>query len=278
MNEEKNNITLEQTLAKRKYSIENSVVIINNDKPFFKKKDFEILEGKPKYFEPDKYKRSSGGIAIISCYTKPLVTKKHLKYPNPNGWEKIKQPQIFEKCHIIAYSLSAKMADKNNIFIGTNYLNTSTMKKIETLVLDYITKNEKAKVLYRVTLQYKGRNQVPTGVLIEAQDFDDKFHICRFCYNFEINIKFKYSDGTIISDSRNIDKQDRKKKGTKKENGKTNKSKNNNYIINTKTKEYHLLEKNCNKLKNVKPKYIQETTATEKDLLDENLKPCEVCK
>lgn len=44
------------------------------------------------------------------------------------------------------------MADKNNIFIGTNYLNTSTMKKIETLVLDYITKNEKAKVLYRVTL------------------------------------------------------------------------------------------------------------------------------
>ncbi len=35
MNEEKNNITLEQTLVKRKYSIENSVVIINNDNPFF---------------------------------------------------------------------------------------------------------------------------------------------------------------------------------------------------------------------------------------------------
>ncbi len=32
--------------------------VVNNDKPFFKDKNFEITEGIPKYFEPDELNRA----------------------------------------------------------------------------------------------------------------------------------------------------------------------------------------------------------------------------
>ncbi len=62
--------------------VQESVVIVNNDKPLFKKQDYQTIEGKPKYFELDEYGRSSGAIAMLSIDTIPLVTKKkiHILY------------------------------------------------------------------------------------------------------------------------------------------------------------------------------------------------------
>lgn len=41
------------------------------------------------------------------------------------------------------------------------------MKQIENEVNDYI-KNYNSKVLYKVTVKYKGTDQIPLGILIEA--------------------------------------------------------------------------------------------------------------
>jgi hypothetical protein len=72
--------------------------IVNNDKPFFENKDFEIIEGIPQYFEPDELNRASGGIAIISKYTLSIMIEKHLKYPDPNGWtQTISNSGIFQR-------------------------------------------------------------------------------------------------------------------------------------------------------------------------------------
>ena len=52
----------------------------------------------------------------------------------------------------------------------------------------------------------------------------------------------------------------------------------NNYIINRKTMEFHLYDNNCDKLKNVDFKYLIETTAPEKNLLNvKELKPSKKC-
>lgn len=183
--------------------IKETTVILNNDKPFFKKEDYSTLEGQPIYFELDKYQRSNGAIVLISPNTLPLVTKKKLNYPEPSGWKSFfKNNKLFEKCHIIAYSLSAKLANPNNIFIGTIKLNKSYMKKVENEIAKYI-KDHSVKVLYKVTVKYKSTNQIPIGILIEAQSLDDDFSICRFCYNIQKGTKFNYSDGTIIG-SKNI--------------------------------------------------------------------------
>ena len=43
-------------------------------------------------------------------YTLSIMIEKHLKYPDPNGWtEKINNTKIFQRCHAIAYRLSAKI-------------------------------------------------------------------------------------------------------------------------------------------------------------------------
>lgn len=148
---------------------------VNNDKPFFQKTDFEVIEGIPKYFEPDELNRTSGGIAIISKYTLSILVEKHLKYLDPNGWtEKVNNSHIFQRCHCIAYRLSAKKNNKNNIFIGTDSLNKKIMNDVENEVEQYIRENEKdyIRILYRATPIYKNKNQIPTGILIEAKSLD----------------------------------------------------------------------------------------------------------
>ena len=270
---------IDELIDNRTDNITEEAVILNNNIPFFEKEDFEIIEGEPIYFEPDSYGRSNGAIALISKNTLPLVTKKKLKYPEPNGWnENLEGKDLFERCHIIAYSLSAKISDKNNIFIGTEYLNTSIMKKVENEILHYLSKND-VKILYRVTMKYKEDDQIPTGILIEAQAINDNFSICKFCYNIQKQVKFKYSDGTIVYDKRllpKIKQSVRKKIGTKKK--KTIREERKNYIINIKTNEFHVLDNDCKKIENVELKYIQETTASEKAMLNVGLKPCKKCK
>lgn len=149
--------------------IKQNSITLNNDKPIFEKSNFNITEGKPIYFELDKFGRSNGAIAVLSKNTIPLVIKKNLKYPDPYGWTKnLENKNVFERCHIIAYSLSAKLVDKKNIFIGTETLNKSIMAKIEKRIYNYIIDND-VRVLYKVTIKYKGVDQIPTGLLIEAR-------------------------------------------------------------------------------------------------------------
>lgn len=251
-------------------------VIINDDKPLFDKKDFDTIEGKPQYFELDSKGRSNGAIALISKNTLPLITKKKLKYPEPSNWNKaFENKKLFEKCHIIAYSLSAKLANPNNIFIGTVKLNKSYMKKVENEVRKHIN-DKSAKILYRVTAKYKDTNKIPIGVLIEAQSIDDNYSVCRFCYNIQKGKKFRYSDGMTFGEKQIWSKvvQTVANKIARKNN---RKSEYINYTINIKTKIFHLYDNDCKQLENAEPKNIQETTATERDLLAVGLKCYKNC-
>ena len=176
-------------------------------KPIFTSKDFKIVEGVPEYYGTDGYGRIIGAIALISKNTVPMITEKDLTYPRPYGWNSNmdKADGVFESCHIIAYNLSSQTTDKENLFIGTNDLNRSYMKKIENEVKDYVVKND-VRILYKVTMQYKGKEQIPTGILIEAQALDDEHSVCIFCYNIEKYVKFDYSDGTIIYNHKYLEK------------------------------------------------------------------------
>lgn len=254
---------------------------MNDNKPILGKEDFNVIEGNPKYWGTDKYGRITGAIALLSKNTIPIITEKELEYPRPYGWnenlEKVKG--VFESCHIIAYNLSAQNTTKENLFIGTNDLNKSIMKQIENEVNDYI-KNYNSKVLYKVTVKYKGTDQIPLGILIEAQAIDDEFSICSFCYNIERYFKFNYSDGTMIYDNRKLRKAKDNGKVIEKQDKAKTENKNieikRDYYINIKTKECHY-SKECEKLKDVEAKYIQGTRTTESVILESGFKMCNKC-
>ena len=141
-------------------------------------------------------------------------------------------------------------------------------------------------VLYKVTMKYRGNDQIPIGILIEAQSIGGKFSICKFCYNIEKYIKFDYSDGTIIYNHRYLEKAMVKLTDLKNkivQNSKHSKTKKTisteklNYVLNINTNDCHY-NQDCENLKNVEPKYIQGTRTTEQVIIDNGFNFCKKCK
>lgn len=220
-------------------------------------------------------------MAIISKNTLSIRTEKHLRYPDPNGWTKIiSDSGIFQRCHCIAYRLSAKKNDKNNIFIGTIDTNKTIMANIEQNIENYIRENEDKyiRILYRVTPQYRGKNQIPTGVLLEIKSLDTQYELCEFCYNVQNKVKINYTDGTLIEDNRILGKHKLVQCLTKAYNDSVEKRKSNaniNFVIDDQKKIYHT--EKCIIPNNTEPKYIKNITTKEQIIKDKGYFKCKKC-
>ena len=174
-------------------------VTINNNIPNFEKSDFtsECFE---RYSKLDKLGRCGVAFANLGKETMPKEGEKRtsISHIYPSGWQSVEYngKSLYNRCHLIAYSLSAENANKQNLITGTNYFNTSGMLPFETKVLEYLKKNEKNHVLYRVTPIFEGNNLVASGVQMEAQSVENK-EICFnvYIYNVQPNIEIDYSNG-----------------------------------------------------------------------------------
>ena len=273
-------------------------IVINNNKSMFNKKDFEkIKEGKPKYSRLDKYGRSRGATALISKYTKALIIEKKIKYDNPSNWTKIYHHKInkiatFERCHIIGYSLSARLCKKENMFIGTNHLNTGAMETFEKDLMDFIDEHKESKILYRVTLIYYDKELIPRGVLMEAKEKRKypRLDKCIFCFNIDKYVKFDYTNGKLknikeLKQNREItdiiENQSVKEERESYEKQKDDEdNKYQNYIIDIRKKVYHKYnnKNKCSKLKRKSKKYLNETRTKENILLENKYKICDAEK
>lgn len=266
------------------YKIKEESTPVNGGNAIFSKKDYEMEAGAYKYLKIDKLGRSTGAIAMLNKNTRPRVRTEDLKYLDPDNWvETLNKKEIYERCHIIAYSLLARDTDKRNIFIGTERINTSIMRKFENEVDKYIGDHDN-NVLYRVTVKYKDDNIIPTGVLIEAKSIDDdELNICEFCYNVQTDVKINYKNGDIIEDNRIAEENEEQKSKTDKhvkksesKDKKINAESLQNYILDIKNDVFHL-DKECVKLKNIESEFIQETRARRSAVENADLKPCKKC-
>lgn len=223
--------------------------------------------------------RSGTAFAIISKNTLALYTSENIKYNNPKNWSKtIENAKFFQRCHIIGYRLSAKINEPNNIFIGTQYLNRHTMYDIEEEIYIDVFEN-KRKYIYKVTPTYKFDNDiVPIGVLIEAETIDklEKKTYCRFCYNIQDGHKINYLNGSNMPIEKVLEEFSEK---LEDEENKKNTKRKNDYKINIRTKVFHRFSNPvCYTIANVDPKYIQETTAYNKeDVIARGFDFCKKC-
>ena len=92
---------------------------------------------------------------------------------------------LYNRCHLIAWSLCGENANRKNLLTGTRYLNETGMLPFEEQVLNYIRETGNH-VLYRVTPMYNEEELVCRGVRLEAQSVEDHgktlcFHV--YCYN-----------------------------------------------------------------------------------------------
>ena len=81
--------------------------------------------------------------------------------------------QLYNRCHLIGYQLTAENANEENLITGTRYMNTEGMLPFENMVADYI-KETGNHVMYRVTPVFEGENLVASGVQMEAESVEDQ--------------------------------------------------------------------------------------------------------
>ncbi len=181
-------------------------VIINNNNPDFDSK-YMNTESFEEYYDLDELGRCTGAFANLSKDLMPTEKRGNISHIKPSGWKISKYDFIdglylYNRCHLIAYSLSGENDNINNLITCTRHLNAFVMEDFEEKVRNYIYKTSNH-VLYRVTPMFTGENLLADGVHMEAYSVEDngkgiKFNI--FAYNIEpgININYLNSDNSLV--------------------------------------------------------------------------------
>ncbi len=199
--------TTEQSILIDKNSRE-VYVVQNGNVPLFTEEDattqcFEY------YSELDELGRCGVAFANIGLELMPTEERGEIGHIKPTGWHTVKYQGVVEgnylynRCHLIAYMLSAENANERNLITGTRYMNVEGMLPFEAMVADYV-KETQNHVLYRVTPIYEGDNLVASGVTIEAKSVeDDGEGICFYVYvkNIQPGIKINYETGESCLDN-----------------------------------------------------------------------------
>ena len=179
-------------------------VTINDNKPYFNESDYttNVFEN---YSELDYLGRCGVAYANICKEIMPPEEDERgsISSVHPSGWKQVKfdGEYLYNRCHLIAYSLSDEDANKQNLITGTRYFNVQGMLPIERLVLEYMNQNENNHVLYRVTPIFKDENLLASGVEMEGYSIEDegKLSFNVFIYNIQPGADIDYKTGQLIN-------------------------------------------------------------------------------
>jgi len=171
--------------------------------PFFRQDGIIGKTEFESYSELDQLGRCGVAMANLSPALMPTEERGPIGMVKPSGWHTVKYPELIEdnylynRCHLIAFSLAGENANEKNLITGTRYFNVQGMQAFERKVADYIRKTGNH-VLYRVTPVFEDQNLVATGVIMEAYSVEDKGEgICFnvFVFNVQPGIEINYLDG-----------------------------------------------------------------------------------
>lgn len=177
---------------------------VNHDIPFFSKKDKKRTDSFENYSELDSLGRCGTAYANICEELMPTNDRGDISRVKPSGWIQKKyklngkEKFIYNRSHLIAYSLAGENDNPLNLITGTDYFNHDGMIPFETTVRDYINDNPSRHVLYRVTPVFEGNDLVARGVLMEAWSVEDNGYGVQFCvfvYNVQPGIAMDYATG-----------------------------------------------------------------------------------
>ena len=111
-----------------------------------------------KFSKLDSLGRTRKALACVGPESLGQGKRGDISRIHPAGWHQqrydfIPGQSLYNRCHLIAWSLCGENANRKNLLTGTRYLNETGMLPFEEQILDYIhdTGNH---VLYRVTPMY----------------------------------------------------------------------------------------------------------------------------
>ena len=249
---------------------------INGNQPSFTKSDLTTTSFEH-YSDLDALGRCGVAYACIGRDLMPTEERESISEIHPTGWHTVKyagidQDLLYNRCHLIAHSLTGENANEKNLITGTRYMNKDGMNPYEILVTDYINRTGNH-VLYRVTPVFEGDNLVASGVEMEAMSVEDdeiSFHV--YCFNVQPGITIDYATGEssgpayveeAVSASASGNEDLTFPEGT-------------TYILNTNTLKFHRLS--CESVSEMSDRNREATDKTREQLIEEGYKPCNNCR
>ena len=281
-------------------------VEINGNMPSFTDEEKKSTEAFEKYSELDSLGRCGVAFANICPDIMPTEPRGDIGDVTPSGWHTVKYSDVIEdrylynRSHLIAYSLAGENSNVKNLITGTRYLNQETMQIFELKVLEYV-RNTGNHVLYRVTPVFEGDNLLASGVQMEAWSVEDEgksicFNV--YCYNVQPHIEIDYATGEsrVADESQSddatriidIDRDDKTTESTTEatteetteattESTTASESESivMDFVINTNTRKFHLPD--CNSVADMAEHNKMEYTGTIEELKNMGYTPCKRC-
>ena len=278
---------------------DKAYIEINGNQPSFTDEDKKRTDAFEEYSPLDSKGRCGVAYANICKELMPTEERGEIGDIRPSGWHTVKYPDVikdrylYNRSHLIAFSLAGENANEKNLITGTRYLNQETMSIFELRVLDYVRANEESHVLYRVTPFFEGDNLLATGVQMEAWSVEDEgkgicFNV--FCYNVQPHVVINYANGdshlaedvttteettTETTESQIteaiVSEETTQSTGNESEYEKQTRT----YILNTNTKKIHLPD--CRSVKDMAEHNKLECESTLSDLKQQGYSPCGRC-
>ena len=189
------------------YAGEPFVEVEGNQPGFSEEERARASRAFEEYAPLDHLGRATGAFACVGLETMPTRERGDISDVHPSGWHSsrydwVDGESLYNRCHLIAHSLSAEDANERNLVTGTRYLNTQGMLPFEERIAGYIdaTGNH---VLMRVTPVYDGDDLVARGVHMEAWSVEDAgagicFNV--YAYNVQPGVAIDYATGDNWAD------------------------------------------------------------------------------
>ncbi len=174
-------------------------VTVNENTPFFTESE-KVTESYETYGAWDSLGRCTVVEACIGRDLMPTGDRTNTSF-QPTGWIQasytfVSGGVLYNRCHLIAWSLTAETTNRQNLVTGTRYMNEA-MIPFEEMTADYI-KETNNHVMYRVTPVFLGDNLLCSGILLEAYSVEDEGEgICFnvFFYNVQPGVNIDYATG-----------------------------------------------------------------------------------
>lgn len=276
----------------------------------------ELAQGTFESYAPlDSLSRATQAYALVSDETRPASGEKRasISHIHPSGWcqhsyDCVQGGSLYNRSHLIAWSLAAENDNPANLITGTTYMNQDTMQQFELPILDYI-RNTGKHVLMRVTPIYEGDELVCRGVQFEAKSVEDDGATIDwnyFLFNVQPGVAIDYATGEnwldeSVGAGAGGSGADDGAAGSQAEAGagaaagsaaagaaaSQHHSENHalhhgsttastcDYVLNTNTKKFHY--PSCSSVQKMKAKNKQTCTSTRDEVIGQGYSPCGIC-
>lgn len=176
---------------------------INNNKPFFTEEEKKDTKEFMTFSNLDHLGRCGAASGCFTSSMMPTAERGDISSIYPTGWKQrhysfVDQEYLYNRCHLIAYSLSGENANEKNLITGTRYLNVEGMWAVEETVYWYLKENPGRHVRYRVTPVFEDNNLLCSGVLMEGYSIEDNgkgVKFCVYCFNVQPGVVIDYRTG-----------------------------------------------------------------------------------